>query len=400
MKILFLSHCYRTIHHLLVKEMKSCLEIYNHKVISKFNSDITYDCILVFNRKELKKYQKVFDALKIPIVYLFCISDIAEEYPVLEHVTKIIVLKDKILNVQHLFSSSLIYQEMILPINKTELKIQKSIIPTKSNDKHLIYVNIDDEYFGGMTFLKLLSLFNQLQGYEIRYQSNKGIRRQFVNKNIRLINSKCDIEDCINQAHIVIASGYTAYLAVMHEKKTIVVGEKGYGGLVTEDSLEYHMANFFQGRNGGKFDEYIPFPLMAKAIETDMPDVLKIRDKLLFLQNKNQKSWIQLIEAIGSFSLKECIDLTMIYIFNPDYSLMKINKRIWIFKRIFRTLYKSINESESAVICAFQKPNSIHGVLSRFPAEYEKDIREYIDELIAKKILIRLELVRTNASMF
>jgi len=384
MNILFLSSGYKTIHRVLVKEITACFERNNHRVSSEFNPSGTYDCILVFNRNELKKHQKDFEILKAPVIYLFCISDIAKEFPVTDSVTKIIVLKDKILNVEHLSFASLIYQDMILPVNPLR--------PTLSDNKRSIYVNIEDDYLGELTFLKLLPLFNILHTYDIHYQSKKGIGRQFINKHIRLINPKCNVEDCISQANIIIASGYTAYLAILQGKKTIVVGEKGYGGLVTEDNLEYHLANFFQGRNGGKFDEYIPFPLMQQAIETEIPDTQKMQEKFVFLQNQNQKKWIQLIEAMVSSTSKEETDLAINYILNPDYNLMKRNNRIWLSKQVFWKLYQSVNESESAVISAFRQPHSIPEVLNTFPAEYEEDISEYIQELIMEKKLILVEM--------
>lgn len=398
MEILFLSYCYKKIHYLVLKEMIACLERNNYKVSMQFDESVTYDCILIFNKKELMKHKKVLTTVKMPVIYLFCMSDIVKEYPVLTCITKIIALKDKILNSQHLSLISLIQQEMILPAKQDELNVHKQTACIQRDNRTLIYVNIDDEYFKGLTFLKLLPLLNYLHEYEIIYQSPQGIGREFINKHIRLISSKYNSEDCIDQANIVIASGYTAYRSVLKGKKTIVAGEKGYGGLVTADNLGYHLANFFQGRNGGKFDESIPFPLMENAIKTDMPDVGELQKKLLYLQNQNQGIWIQLIQTITYYARKGKPDLTVSYILNPDYYLEKINKRIWLSKRIFRTMYKSVNESESTVINAFQQAHTIRDILDMFPSEYEEDIKEYIWELIGQKILIPIELSFINTS--
>ena len=190
---------------------------------------------------------------------------------------------------------------------------------------------------------------------------------------------------------MVIGSGMTAAFAVQQGKKTIVVGERGYGGLVTNENLEYHISNCFQGRNGGKLDEIIPLHLVKKAIETEEIDILKIMEQLSLLQAQGEDKFIKQIEQIVSISNRiRFNDSTLHYRLNPDYDIIKKKKRIWLSKKVFGTLYKSVNESERAVICAFRQPHSIKDVLSTFPTEYEEDISEYIQELMAEKILISI----------
>ena len=75
MKILFLSHSYKTIHHVLTKGINECLEKNNCKVSTEFNPAVKYDCILVFNRKILKQYKEILNAVKAPVIYMFCMSD-------------------------------------------------------------------------------------------------------------------------------------------------------------------------------------------------------------------------------------------------------------------------------------------------------------------------------------
>ncbi|GHV56205.1 hypothetical protein FACS1894182_02270 [Bacteroidia bacterium] len=386
MEVLFLSHSYKKIHFELVKGMTACLERNNHRVSREFDSSVTYDCILTFNRKALKHYQATCTVPEIPIIYLFCLSDIAEEYPVADTITKTIVLKDKILNIQHLSGAPLIYQDMVLPLCISRNQPESAL--TQPDDKPVLYVNIEDDYLGQFTFLKLLPVLNLFHHYDIYYQSRKGISRRYLNKHIRLINAKRDVEDCISRANVVIASGHAAYLAVQQGKKTIVVGEKGYGGLVTEENLEYHTGNFFQGRNGGKFDEPVPFPLLSQAIEADMPDTRKIADQLAWLQNQNQKQWIQLIETVISIAGKKTGDQTLSYILNPEYNVTRKKRRLWLSKQAFWKLHLSVNESEAVVISAFREPHAISDVLNLFPEQYKDVIQDYIGELVAEKVLI------------
>jgi len=65
--------------------------------------------------------------------------------------------------------------------------------------------------------------------------------------------------------------------------------------------------------------------------------------------------------------------------------------RKWLSQRAFNKLFIPVNESETAVILSFREPRTLSEALNIFPTEYEKDIKEYIQELIAKKIIIPVE---------
>jgi len=106
---------------------------------------------------------------------------------------------------------------------------------------------------------------------------------------------------------------------------------------------------------------------------------------------KSGNKFIQQIGKIISTNNRIRInDSTLKYLFNPDYDIFKKKRRTWLSKQVFNTMYKSVNESESAVICTFKQPHSIMEVLNKFPTKYEKDINEYIHKLIVEKILIPL----------
>ena len=386
MKILFLSSGYKAIHHALVKGINECLEKNKCEVSTEFNPSVEYDCILVFNRKVLEQHKEMLQTVKTPVIYMFCISDIMKEYSVSDTITQTLVFKDKVLNLE-LLPAHLIYQDMLLPVrdnNKSDL----------SKKVPLIYLNIDDEYFGNLVFFKILPFFNLLHQYEIYYQSKKEIDRHLINKHIKLVKSQQNIEEWIDKSDIVIGSGLAAYKAVQRGKKTIVIGEKGFGGLVTAENLEYHLSNFFQGRNGGKFDESIPPHLLLNAITTGAPDTGKILERLSLLQTQNEKKFFSLIENLKNFTEKiYSNEGNMSYILNPNYGITKKKSRRWLSKRAFNKLFAPINESEAIVILTFQEPHTLSDALDTFPAEYKEDIKEYINELIAKKIIIPFKQV-------
>ena len=385
MNVLFLSYIYKEKHDLLIRGISETLIHHNYSVDYEVKESVSYDCILVFNKKALKKYETMRINKQSSVIYLFCLSDIAEEYIVADFVTTTIIFKDKILNTNHLSLIQYLFQDMIFP---SWVSPKTNIV----NEKPVIYIKIEDDYLGKLTFLKLLPLLNLMDNFVIHYQSNHSISRHLINKHIKIIQNKHDILKEIDKADIVIGSGIVATFAIQKEKKTIVIGERGYGGLVTEENLGYHISNCFQGRKGGKLDEIIPLDLVKKAIEAEKSDAKKTMEQLTLMLKQRENNFIQRIENAISITNKVVLDDSSLYYrLNPDLDIIKKNKRFWLYKRVFGTMYKSINESESAVIYAFREAKTIQKALSIFPAEYEEDIREYIHELIEKKILIPVE---------
>jgi len=268
MKILFLYHTYKEKHEWLLRGISEVFSRHNYSVDYEAQELDSYDCILVFNKIALKKYKNLLIKSQKPVIYMFCLSDIAEEYIVADFVNSTIAFKDKIINVNHLSLSAILFQDMIFP----------SCIPPKTNtlnEKPIIYIRIEDDYLCKLTFLKLLPLLNQIDNFVIHYQSNNLVSRDLINNHIKIIHEKKDFLEEIDRADIVIVSGMTATFAIQKEKKTIIIGERGYGGLVTEENLEYHLSNCFQGRNGGKLDEFIPLDLVKKAIDAEKSDAKK-----------------------------------------------------------------------------------------------------------------------------
>jgi len=384
MKVLFLSHIYKGKHDILIKGISEVLNSHNYSIDYEPQESVAYDCIFVFNRKILQKYETMLCKVQSPVIYLFCLSDVAEEYIVSNLITQTIIIKDTVLNTFHFSDALVLYQDMFFP---------SYIIPPKSihhNEKPLIYIRIENNFLDELTFFKLLPLLNQIDNYMIHYQSNC-VNGHLINPHIKIIPRKQDIREKINKADMVIGSGIIAVFAIQQGKKTVVVGERGYGGLVTNENLEYHISNCFQGRNGGKLDENIPHSLVVKDIEAAKNDTKEILEQFSLIQTKSGNKFIQQIEkTILTNNRIRINDSTLKYLFNPDYDIFKRKRRIWLSKQIFNTLYKSVNESESAVICAFKQPHSIPEVLNKFPSIYEKDINEYIHKLIEEKILIPL----------
>ena len=177
MKILFLSHLYKGKHDLLVRGISEALNSQDCLVVHEPIETEVYDCILVFNRKALEKHEDMLREKQSPVIYMFCLSDVAKEYTVSNVVDQTVVFKDKSLNINYLSNAFFLYEDMVFPTyNQRE--------STSCKDKPMIYVRIENDYLNELTFIKLLPLLNRMENFMIHYQSDNGIDRILINRHI------------------------------------------------------------------------------------------------------------------------------------------------------------------------------------------------------------------------
>ena len=86
----------------------------------------------------------------------------------------------------------------------------------------------------------------------------------------------------------------TAASAIMEEIKYIVIEDKGYGGIITENNIEDLYNIYFNGRMGGYLNEIIPQEKLKKdilsIITNDSSFQEKTTNKLIDIKNRNLKN--------------------------------------------------------------------------------------------------------------
>lgn len=98
-----------------------------------------------------------------------------------------------------------------------------------------IAVGIDNS----RTKLRVSVLLNTIPEYHVKY-----------------ISSEYEIDKIIDESDLIIGTGITAYEGVLGRKLVIVLGDYGFGGLVTPDTLRIQYGNRFKGKINGLKDEY------------------------------------------------------------------------------------------------------------------------------------------------
>lgn len=84
---------------------------------------------------------------------------------------------------------------------------------------------------------------------------------------VRYISSEDEIRDVIDEADLIIGTDITAREGVLHRKPVIVVGDYGFGGLVTPDTFRSQYNNCFRGKINGMKDEYFPLEILEGEIK-------------------------------------------------------------------------------------------------------------------------------------
>lgn len=73
---------------------------------------------------------------------------------------------------------------------------------------------------------------------------------------VRYITSEEEVGELVEQADMIIGTGIIAREGVMRRKPVIVLGDYGFGGLVTPNTFRTHFNDCFRGKVNGLQDEY------------------------------------------------------------------------------------------------------------------------------------------------
>ena len=97
--------------------------------------------------------------------------------------------------------------------------------------------------------LRVSILLDTIQEYQVRY-----------------ISSDEEISEAVNKAGLIIGARGMAHEGILQRKPVIVVGEYGFGGLVTPDTFRKHYNNRFRGKINGVRNESFSLENLEKEI--------------------------------------------------------------------------------------------------------------------------------------
>mgnify|MGYP001776949259 CR=1 FL=1 len=103
----------------------------------------------------------------------------------------------------------------------------------------------------------------------------------------------------LQDAHVVLASGYEALCAMALCKPCIIFGDYGLGGLVTSRNYDLLENISFRGRKGGYFREVIPAKLLEAVVQsvfmTDYVEELRVVQRII----QKRHSWNRFVTTVN-----------------------------------------------------------------------------------------------------
>ena len=352
--------------------------------------DDNYDLVIAFNKSALTNAQKWARKRKLPLIYTFTAESIDNCPQDLSVADNFIMSHTS----QFRFPLSTIHC-----INR--LRFYPAIMQ-KTTDIEMcaspyVLVAIDSILPESHTLLKLLPVFNSLTSTQFILTGVSKSLSTFCNHNIHIIEEASDI--LFHQTSFVIASGKYVCMAIAAHKPCIVVGDRGYGGILDTENFDVQFKHFFNGRIGAELDEYIPH----EFIQNDITFLQRSTKKnLTFLQCNEIASKLKQKERETLDFLKKIIEKTFQFYQefkdNPDNLCLKLsdsyifqweNDRLTISHVFCRKILTILEPEETKIVASFNKPEHINDVFLRFKEEYDKDnFMAFITELVHEKILI------------
>lgn len=346
-------------------------------IIDAMSSIAKCDCILLYETYMLDAVIKQNKIYNLPIICCLRNSDVVNNYNKLnvEKIDFFFLFEDRAKN--NIFPFQKLSSSFFMPFDGE----YKETNTTKGKPKN-IYVNIGETASQEMT-LQLVRLFNQLTCCNIIFQTKYKQLSSVLNGNIKIIDNKEDIPLLIQQCDVVAGTGYAALYAILSNKPCIVIGEKGYGGIISENNLKEQYHSFFQGRIGGRYLEMLPNNLIVEDLQIGVNNNgERIFDLLIQFANQLQKDLKQELKEI--VRLKKMVNnqlMQVTFVFNSDFTVFKSSDKYWIMNRYDRRMKGWIDEMQYKIAIEwFVEPNKI-------PCTLRKNDLALIKEFVQNKIL-------------
>lgn len=355
-----------------------------------------FNLILAYNRKGIHQINSLAKANNIPVIYIVSADNIVKQYPQdLTQIFKIILLDSYPSFPTFLFDNNLMFQLPQHPYigNEKDFSI-------RNKEKPKIIVDIESKNLRHSPINKLIPLLNSLLDYEVLIIYNDPIFG-FFNSNISLIDKKgTDIHNLISNSDIIIGSGNTIFQALHLCKPCVVVGEYGYGGIITFENIELLYKNNFQGRVGGYLDEYLPSNLIFEDIQSlldmesdEINDIIKLN--FHFINKRNVSEQLNsLFEDVTRLHCSIYNNIWIVYLrFSETFQIIRLpkSKHVIVNSRTKQILHY-IEKEEAEIIELFDGSRKVQDVIELSGYQNESEVfLEFLKELLGEKILVIYE---------
>ncbi len=365
------------------------------------SNNIPFDIIIAYKRLGLQQILPFARQKRVPIIYVTDGNEMITAYPDITSIAKIVVVEDINAVPMKMLRKDLIHVIPILPPLHFSSETQSTSKKKASEEKKRLLIDISrfNLKYTSVVY-QLIPLCNILINIDITILYDETPLLPFFNTNITVLNKNMVlIEEIIAKSDMVIGNGDAIIRSVVAGKPCVVIGEQGYGGIVTSQNLKIYYQNNFQGRIGGYLDEYIPEHILQDDIQSLTTLDIEKRKELVEGNKKTlsdiykelTKSWKNvLIETIQQENqlINNLSDCTLQL--SPDLALLPFpDEKFALTYKATRQVHSNLEKEEAAIIMLFNEPVKVKKALKK--SDYKEEatmFMEFIQMLVIEKILM------------
>jgi hypothetical protein len=268
MKVLLIYKVFEEIDKYFLNAIKDVLLKYNHNVLTISEMGMKavdykqFSVVLIYNTILTKKILNNIQNELIPKVLILEESKIFHSYITKSNwYDKVVLVKDHEVRTTNYLPRALT-DHILYPYCLNN----KVIHPPKKNERLKVVVAFKSNYANEL-LIRIAPVINHFQYLDFEIISEQKYLPNIFNENSTRIPWK-SLDKEIEDSDFIISSGPYALRSILEGKPVIVVGDNGYGGLITSQTIEKQFHSFFSGRIGGEIKEYIPSKLLVEDIIT------------------------------------------------------------------------------------------------------------------------------------
>lgn len=351
------------------------------------------DLILTYDKAGLDQIEAFTRTNNTPVIALLnACSDYIADY---NQIDKVVLLNKPVDYPSILFQSEQVFSWKIPCFFNPNVNYQ-----IKKTRKHKILVDMNGKGSCFSPLYQIIPCLNKLLNYDISVISDIVNLSKMLNENIKVIKDRdADIEHLIEESDIVIGCGETISKTIAFGRPVIVVGERGFGGLITKETFQQQYQNNFQGRIGGEQGEYIPEKLFLDSIfdlaewQSEFVNII-IQENWELLKHesiKQEKAFNDFLQQIIKSHKQIKDDLENINLkLSINWELVPFSKGNFSFvNALTGHLHCHFEKEEAEIIELFRKESKVRKALEE--AGYKEEPRLFLDfirVLVNEKILV------------
>lgn len=353
-----------------------------------------FDVVIAIGIKGFEKVKEFVRKEKLPLVYVVTNKNGTLRFPESFSLISHVVVSHKSQFLKSFFYNgfvNVLSLPLVMPAGNTTYSLTGKV-PV------LLFVATIN-MFKGPQAIQMVRLINFLTGFKVKLVLPDPFPNIFNSNTDAISINDVDIDTLVSGSDIVIGEGEIIEKAILFCKPAIIVGERGYGGILTKTSFTDQYKSAFQGRIGGGLEEHIPEKLIIDDIlnvidwGNDKVDGM-VADNFNLLENTNKEiseQWNGLIKAV--------VEKHNAYALHPKRTKLKLNQAFKINKLsetsyvlsevITRKYHSTVEREECDIIRMFQQGKVVEEALTEAGYDDEPEVFfSFIDELVKEKILI------------